>query len=86
MYKLSDLPLMQMAGPAGSDLDKLMGLVNAYAEARCRSYTASVLKPDFVEKQQVEIALGNALMQALSEVVTLAQRGALVVREEENNG
>lgn len=86
MYKLSDLPLMQMAAPAGTDLEKLEGLVEAYADARCKSYTSRAGTRDFILRQQTEIALGNALMQALSEVVTLAQRGALVVREEESNG
>lgn len=86
MYKLADLPLMQMAAPAGSDQDKLEGLIEAYASARCASYSARAGTRDFIVKQQTEVALGNAVRQALAEVVMYAQRGALVVREEENNG
>lgn len=86
MYKLSDLPVMQMAAPAGGDQEKLEALVEAYASARCASYTARAGTRDFIVKQQAEVALGNALIQALAEVVMYAQRGALVVEEESNNG
>jgi hypothetical protein len=73
MYELNELPVYQLGGRvAGTDYDKIVALVDAYTEARCRLYTTSVGTPQFILHQQVVIALGRALNEALLQVTSRA--------------
>ena len=68
MYDLDKLPIYQLTGYAGTDREKIIALVNAYVEANCRAYVTKTGTPEFVQKQQVAIALGRALFEAINHV------------------
>lgn len=65
MYHLDNMPLNPLDRHAGTDKQKVFGLIDAYVEASCKSYTANVTSPDFVQKQQTVLALGSALRDAI---------------------
>jgi hypothetical protein len=68
MYQLDSLPIQQLTGYAGTAEEKIVALVDAYAAACCKAYVTKVQTPEFVPNQQVAVALGRALREAIHHV------------------